>query len=121
MLGGGMRQAGIIAAPGIIALEKMVQRLEEDHRNARFLAEELAKIDRIDIDLNTVQTNLVLFNIARLNLSAQDFVELLEKKGVKTGAYGKSLVRMAVHRGISKEDVKYTLAQVYEIVEHITK
>src|SRR3989337_900473 len=64
LLGGGMRQAGIIAAPGIIALEKMIDRLEEDHINARRLASGIAKVEGIAVDLNRLQTNIVLFDIS---------------------------------------------------------
>ena len=59
VLGGGMRQAGIIAAPGIVALEKMIDRLEEDHRNAKRLAEGLSKVDGVRVDLDRVDTNMV--------------------------------------------------------------
>ncbi len=68
MLGGGMRQAGIIAAPGIIALEKMIDRLRDDHRNATILAEKLAKTEGISIDLRTVQTNIVRFDVNDLGV-----------------------------------------------------
>jgi len=117
MLGGGMRQAGVIAAPGIIALEKMVDRLEEDHRNARFLAEGLSRIDRVEVDLRTVQTNMVVFNVKGLGLSASTFVEMLSTRGVKALDYGGFLVRMVTHRGVSKDDIEYTLSAVRELVE----
>ena len=65
VLGGGMRQAGIIAAPGIVALESMIDRLDEDHRNARKLAKGIAKINGIQIDLEHVQTNIVCYDIFR--------------------------------------------------------
>ena len=117
MLGGGMRQAGVIAAPGIIALEKMVDRLREDHDNARRLADGLAKIDRISIDLPSVQTNIVIFDVGGLNMTGTQFTDQLERHGVKALDYGGTLVRMVTHRGIEREDVNRSLEAVKRIVE----
>lgn len=119
MLGGGMRQAGIIAAPGIIALEKMVNRLEEDHENAKFLAEGLSRLPGIKIDLQTVQTNIVVFNVEKLGITSSKFVEMLNNRGVKAVEFGSSLVRMVTHRGISSRDVKYALSAVKDLVEEL--
>lgn len=104
MLGGGMRQAGIIAAPGIVALEKMIDRLKEDHVNARLLGEGLAEIDGIAIDLKTVQTNIVRFDSSNIGVSAKEFVSRLTKYGILTGP-----TRMVTHRHITKDDIKYVL------------
>jgi len=117
MLGGGMRQAGVIAAPGIIALEKMVDRLREDHNNARYLADGLAKIDRISIDLPSVQTNIVIFDVSGLNMTGTQFTDQLERHGVKALDYGGHLVRMVTHRGIEREDVSRALEAVKQIAE----
>ncbi len=117
MLGGGMRQAGIIAAPGLIALEKMVDRLEEDHRNARYLAEGLSKIEGIEVDLNSVQTNIVVSNVRKLGSSSTAFVEALNERGVKALNFGDFTVRMVTHRGILEEDIKYTLSIIKEEIE----
>jgi len=108
MLGGGMRQAGILAACGIVALEKMVDRLEDDHNNARKLAEGLAEIDGISIDLDTVQTNIVIFDVSKLG-DPQEFVTKLEKKGVRSLIVGENMVRMVTHRMISEEDIDFAL------------
>lgn len=116
MLGGGMRQAGVIAAPGIIAIEKMVDRLKEDHENARRLAEGLAKIHGISINLQTVQTNIVRYNIAGLDIDTERFVSKLAEYGIKTRGSGKD-VRMVTHRMISREDIDYTL----RIIEKVAK
>ena len=114
MLGGGMRQVGILAACGIVALEKMVDRLKDDHKNARKLAEGLAEMDRISIDLDTVQTNIVLFDASALGRS-QKFVKELEKKGVRSlSMYGNN-VRMVTHRMISEDDIDYALERIAEI------
>jgi len=115
MLGGGMRQAGIIAAAGLVALEKMVDRLREDHANARLLAEGLAKIDGIKIDLRRVQTNIVMFDVSDLGLSGREFVEMLLNYGVKALTLRGNVIRMVTHRGIVREDILETLDAVNEI------
>lgn len=117
MLGGGMRKAGIIAAPGIIALEKMVDKLKDDHRNARLLAEGLARMEGISINLKTVQTNIVVFDVGGLGLDASQFISKLRERGVKSSDFGGTLVRMVTHRGIEREDIECTLKAVEEIVE----
>jgi threonine aldolase len=108
VLGGGLRQAGVIAAPGIIALEKMVDRLQEDHANARALAEGLARIRGVSIDLATVQTNIVRYDIAGLGLDASQFVSSLRQHGILTSGAG-TKIRMVTHRMISREDIDDTL------------
>jgi len=115
MLGGGMRQAGIIAAAGLVALEKMVDRLREDHANARLLAEGLAKIDGIKIDLRRVQTNIVMFDVSELGLTGREFVEMLLNYGVKALTLRGNVIRMVTHRGIVREDILETLDAVNEI------
>ena len=114
ILGGGMRQAGIIAAPGVIALEKMIDRLEEDHRNAKHLAEEAAKIEGITVDLRTVQTNIVHLDIAGLGTSSEEFISMLKTQGVLALTRGKTKVRMVTHRGIEREHIEKTLGIVEE-------
>jgi len=109
MLGGGMRQAGVIAAAGIIAIEKMVSRLKDDHENARTLAKGLAAIDGISTDLAHVQTNIVVHDVAGLGTTGEEWVRKLAESGVKAGALEGSRVRMVTHRGIEKEDIEYTL------------
>jgi threonine aldolase len=117
MLGGGMRQAGVIAAPGIVALEKMVGRLSEDHENARLLAEGLAKVDGIDINLKAVQTNIVAFGVRGLGMTADQFVDRVRDKGVLCGTADAYRVRMVTHRGIIRDDVGRTLLCVQELAE----
>jgi threonine aldolase len=115
LLGGGMRQAGIIAAPGIIALEKMVDRLAEDHANARLLADGLAKIGGVDIDMTAVQTNIVVFGVRGLGTTSDQFVAKMKEKGVLCGSADAFRVRMVTHRGIVKDDVLKTLLCVQEL------
>jgi threonine aldolase len=115
LLGGGMRQAGIIAAPGIVALESMIDRLEEDHRNARRLAEELAKIKGIQIDLSCVQTNIVCFDISGFGIADDLFISKLKEKGILALTLAENKVRMVTHRGIEKEHVEKSIAAIESI------
>jgi threonine aldolase len=117
MLGGGMRQAGVIAAAGIIALETMVERLEEDHINARYLGEGLASIPGIQVALETVQTNMVYFDVEGLGLDSVSFIQELEKRLVKASLRPPTGVRMVTHRHISRENISYVLGVVEEIAK----
>jgi len=117
MLGGGMRQAGIIAAPGIIAIEKMIDRLKDDHENAKLLARGLSKIDGISLDLDYIQTNIVRYDVSGLGIAAIEWAARLRDLGVKAGAQEAGRVRMVTHRGIDKEDIEYTL----EVAEKVAK
>jgi len=109
MLGGGMRQAGVIAAAGIIAIEKMIDRLRDDHSNAQTLAKGLASIEGITIDLPHIQTNIVVYDVAGLGTDGERWVAKLGESGVKAGALEGSRVRMVTHRGIEKEDIEYAV------------
>lgn len=119
VLGGGMRQAGIIAAPGIIALEKMIDRLEEDHRNARQLAEGISKIKGIQIDLNRVQTNMVFYDVGDLGFSAETFVIKLEENGILALPLTEKTVRMVTHRGIESEHIEKSIGVIENIIDQL--
>jgi threonine aldolase len=108
MLGGGMRQAGVLAAAGLVALETMVDRLADDHQNARALAEGLAELPGIDCDLSRVQTNLVYFRLKHMD--AASFLAACSGQGLRGGAHGPDLVRFVMHHGISRTDVQRALA-----------
>jgi threonine aldolase len=116
MLGGGMRQAGIIAAPGIIALNSMVDRLIEDHENARLLAVGLSKMPGIIIDLKKVQTNIVRFDLDG-NIDGPAFIEKLAQQGIKAFCLPGYGIRMVTHRHISEDDINYTLATVGQMLK----
>jgi threonine aldolase len=94
-LGGGMRQAGILAAAGLIALEKMPLRLHQDHANARMLAETLAKSPEVEIDLDSVQTNIVVFKLQ--TIKAADLTARLKGRGILMSAVGPNAVRLVTH------------------------
>lgn len=112
MLGGGMRQAGIIAAPGIVALTKMVSRLKDDHRNARRLAEGLRTTGFLDIDMDSVQTNIVVADVSSLNITAAEFEEIVRKAGVLVSIFGPRKVRFVTHYGIEKEDIEEAISRI---------
>lgn len=108
MLGGGMRQAGILAAAGIVALESMVDRLAEDHKRAKDLAERLAGLPQIEFEMGMPQTNMVFPSLKKeLSISGADFVTRLKKKGVLAGAVGGNRMRMVTHYGIEDEDIDF--------------
>jgi threonine aldolase len=100
MLGGGMRQSGVLAAAGLIALEEMPARLPEDHANARWMAEQIAEIPGCVIDLDTVQTNIVIFRSTRR--TATEIVEALKAQGVLCGTAGPDEVRFVTHRDVDR-------------------
>lgn len=110
MLGGGMRQAGVLAAAGIIAVEKMSLRLAEDHTKAARLAEGLAKIPGIVFEMGMPQSNMVFPSISQeIALSTRDVVDRLGELGVKLGAVASRRFRLVMHYWISDEDVDYTI------------
>jgi threonine aldolase len=117
LLGGGMRQAGVIAAHGIVALETMVDRLREDHDNARFLAEKLSKIEGIELDLARVETNIVSCELAVPGLDDGVFLRGLKESGVLALAQAKNKIRMVMHRGIERVHIEAVVEAVEAIVE----
>jgi threonine aldolase len=121
MLGGGMRQAGIIAAAGIVALERMVDRLAEDHANARTLAEGVAKLPGLAVDLASVQTNIVIFRVQRGDTAAASAAATAElvagcaARKVRIHAIGPDSIRCVTHKDIDAEDIGRTLDAFAEI------
>ena len=110
MVGGGMRQAGVLAAAGIEALDNMVVRLADDHANARRLAEGLAEVPGFAVALNAVQTNIVIWDLVADRVSPQEVVERLKAEGVKVLAIGGRQFRAVTHYGIEAEDIERALA-----------
>jgi len=108
-LGGGMRQAGILAAGGIYALNHMVERLAEDHALARKLAYGIAGIEGLEIQPERIRTNIVHFRVVAPHMSAAALVERMAERGVRFLAAGGRLVRMVTHFGITEEDIDWTL------------
>jgi len=114
-LGGGMRQAGVIAAAGLIALEEGPKRLHEDHANARLLADAVADVEGVEIDLETVQTNIVIFTLT--GGSAAEFVSALKERGVAASAIGTHQVRFVTHLDVSREDCEAAARASVEVLE----
>ncbi len=109
LVGGGMRQAGVIAAAGIVALETMVDRLAEDHANAKYLAEQLADVAGIELDPATVKTNMVIFGLAPNGIKAPQLAERVKHAGVLLQPRGEFKLRAATHYGITRADVETAL------------
>jgi threonine aldolase len=99
----------VLAAAGIVALEQMVDRLQEDHENAGILAEGIAEIPGLGLDPGSVQTNIVFFDFSDHRMTAQQFCERLREEGVLMSASGSGRIRAVTHYGIEREDVEHAL------------
>lgn len=119
MAGGGMRQVGIIAAAGIVALETMVDRLAEDHATARHLAQGLARIPGIDIKPEKVHTNIVMFQ-APATVSTTEFVQWLDERGVKLIHRSGRWIRAVTHRMVSTADIDKALSRIELLVRELS-
>ncbi len=116
MLGGGMRQAGVLAAAGLVALEKGPGRLQEDHDNAHFLARQLAGITGIGIDPSKVQTNIVIYSVKPGGLLTPDFLSALAKRNVLAVPVDEYRVRMVTHLDVNRIDIENAVAAVREVM-----
>jgi len=116
-LGGGMRQCGIIAAAGIEALENMIERLVQDHDNARRLAEGIGRIDGLSIEPERVQTNIVYFDLASKTITAEQLAAELGDKGVRILQVGPARLRAVTHYGIAAGDIDLALAALKEVMQ----
>jgi threonine aldolase len=116
LLGGGMRQAGILAAAGILALEQMVDRLAQDHANAARLAAGLAQLPLIALSVDRVQTNIVIFDLVSGGPAPGDLVKDLSAVGIKIGAIGERRFRAVTHHGIEAEDIEYTVSRFQQLL-----
>ncbi len=114
--GGGMRQAGILAAAGLIALEESPKRLHEDHANARRLAEGVAEIRGISIDPESVRTNIVIFDVSGTGKSSADICSALKAENIHAIPFGPA-IRMVTHCDVSREDIEATLVALSGIVK----
>jgi len=115
VLGGGMRQAGVLAAAGIVALEKMVDRLQEDHDNAKRLAEGIARIEGLAIDLAKVHTDIVYFDVVEGGLAADSLIKRLSDRGVRMLSVGPKRIRAVTHYGITAADIDRTITVLGEV------
>lgn len=115
-MGGGMRQAGVIAAPGLIALQEMVDRLADDHANARYLAAQLAEMPGVKVNLATVETNIVVADVAGTGLAAADLLAQLTDAGVLSGAVGETSIRFVTHHDVPRERVEAAVDRIADIL-----
>jgi len=109
VLGGGMRQAGVLAAAGIVALDEMVDRLADDHANARKLAEGLARMPGLSIDPAGIKTNIVYFGVTREDMTAEQLAARLDEQGARMLPVGAGRIRAVTHYHITADDIEYTL------------
>jgi threonine aldolase len=117
VVGGGMRQAGILAAAGIVALNEMVDRLTQDHANAKKLAMGLAEIPGINVDPDQILTNIIYFEVNRKDMARQEFVRQLDAAGVHMLPLGLQKVRAVTHYHITSEDIDQALAVISKVMK----
>jgi threonine aldolase len=106
MLGGGMRQAGVLAAAGLVALEEGPKRLKDDHDNASVLAQRLARVPGIDLNPEKVQTNIVIFSVKPSGLSSAEFLTQLASRGVLAVPVDAHRVRMVTHLDVTRREIE---------------
>ena len=116
MLGGGMRQAGVLAAAALVALEEGPKRLHIDHENAQVLAQGLARIPGITIEPDKVQTNIVLYDVRKTGLTSAQFLQKLAERKVLGGPVDARRVRMVTHLDVDREDIEQALRRIGEVV-----
>ena len=115
MFGGGMRQAGVVAAAGLVALERSPKRLHVDHENARRLAEGIAELSALGIDPNKVRTNIVIFDCSKTGKTAVEFCEALSARGVWAQDTALHSVRFVTHCDVNREGIERALAVLQEL------
>ena len=114
--GGGMRQAGVVAAAGIVAMNTMVDRLVEDHEHAKLLAKGLAEIPGIIVEADAIDSNIVIFRLQPNAIPSADAMAKLAAAGVKTSNYWGGNVRMVTHYGIDRADIDYALGVIRAVM-----
>lgn len=117
MLGGAMRQVGIFAAAGLHGLEHNVERLAEDHAHARLIAERLSTSARVDLDVDAVQTNILVFDLTPHAPDAATVVGQARERGILIYAFGPRTLRAVTHLDVSREECERATAVLLEIVE----
>lgn len=114
--GGSLHKAGIFAAAGLTALQTMIPQLAEDHRRARWLATELARIDGVHIDLSSVQTNIVMATMDETGIGANALLQQLRQQNIRATLYRNNTIRFTLHRQITDEAIHRVIAAIQEIV-----
>ena len=115
-LGGGMRQAGVLAAAGIVALKTMTDRIIDDHENASNLAEGISKVDGVTIDLDRVKTNIIYFSLDHPKIDSALFLKKMAEKKIHFFELGPSWFRLVTHAGVSRDDVTYVVREFDRIL-----
>jgi threonine aldolase len=108
--GGGLRQVGILAAAALYALDHNIERLKDDHANARWLSTQLAQIPGIDIDLEATQTNIIVLDVAKTGRTPQDIVDALKKRNVLAVVFGPTRIRCVTHLDVTRSDCEQAVA-----------
>ena len=121
MLGGSMRQAGVIAAAGIVALDTMVDRLAEDHATARRLAEGVNRIEGLLVDLDRVQTNMLYVDVSGLGVNTEGILPLLRDEGLLASSRPPHHIRLVTHRHLSTEDVDCGLTMLHSVADRLRR
>jgi len=116
-LGGGMRQAGIVASAGIYSFDNMINRLEEDHEIAKILAKKLHEIENITINLNLVKTNIIFINLNNTKLSDEEFLLQLNQKKIKIDYKGNRKFRLVTHYGFQKTEIDTVVSTIANILK----
>lgn len=119
MLGGGMRQAGILAAAGILALEKMTKRLKEDHENARYMAGLLQNIESVSVDLASVEINMVFFEVDKPEAALEEVQQKMLERGIKINGVADGMFRFVTSNDVSRADIEFALAEFSQILSKI--
>ena len=110
-LGGGMRQAGILAAAGVVAIDIMSAKIIEDHQNAKALAIGIAKIDGIIIETEKIKTNIIYFKLDHPKVNSESLLDIMNKKNIRFFELGPNWFRLVTHSGISKENIDYVISE----------
>jgi threonine aldolase len=116
MVGGGMRQAGHLAAAGLVALESLVERLKDDHLHAKFLAEQLSSFEGIELDQSSVKTNIIFFKLNHPRIDGDKFLSSLEEKSIKIFMTDPGIFRAVLHREISREQVEVVAQTIQSVL-----
>jgi threonine aldolase len=120
-LGGGMRQAGVLAAAGLIALEEHPRKLAADHANARYLAEALSRIPGISVDPAKVQSNIVIYDVSGCGIPAAEFSARLKAKGVLMNAVGETQLRLVTHYDVNREGGEIAIQAIAEVASSLVR
>lgn len=119
--GGGMRQAGILAAAAIYAIDHNFERLAEDHKRAKILGEYISTLPELEIDLDTVQTNIIIFDVRNTGLSGQQFINMISREGVQMIAFAESKIRAVTNLHISDADIEETISAIKKTLMNIPR